>query len=156
MPDWPDIYVASSWRNSYQPAVVNMLRQNGFSVYDFHNPGSGNHGFHWSDIDPSWEKWPVGDFIRGLEHPLARKGYNTDKAALDNCKVVVLVLPCGRSAHLEFGYAVGQSKPGFILLDGSEPELMYKMATELCTGFFGLVQALKKTLIPRSSHERKQ
>jgi hypothetical protein len=38
--------------------------------------------------------------------------------------------PCGRSAHLEAGWAIGQGKPTAILLheDKFEPELMYRMA----------------------------
>ena len=32
------IYVASSWRNKYQPEVVTALRKAGHEVYDFRNP----------------------------------------------------------------------------------------------------------------------
>lgn len=32
------IYVASSWRNPYQPEVVAALRKTGYEVYDFRNP----------------------------------------------------------------------------------------------------------------------
>lgn len=32
------IYVASSWRNKYQPEVVAALRKAGHKVYDFRNP----------------------------------------------------------------------------------------------------------------------
>ena len=39
----------------------------------------------------------------------------------------VLVMPCGRSAHLEAGYFVGAGKRLIILINDSEPELMYKM-----------------------------
>lgn len=47
-----NIYVASSWRNPYQPVVVGELRFMGHEVYDFRNPEPGSHGFHWSEIDP--------------------------------------------------------------------------------------------------------
>ena len=40
----------------------------------------------------------------------------------------VLLMPCGRSAHLEAGWAIGAGKPTAILLSAGEPELMYKMA----------------------------
>ena len=45
------IYVASSWRNTYYPEVVQALRDAGHEVYDFRNPPSGDPGFHWSDVD---------------------------------------------------------------------------------------------------------
>ena len=43
---------------------------------------------------------------------------------------VVLLLPCGRSAHLEAGWALGRRKPTCIVLGGGpvDPELMYLMA----------------------------
>ena len=34
----PKIYVASSWRNPYQPEVVAALKKAGHEVYDFRNP----------------------------------------------------------------------------------------------------------------------
>lgn len=32
------IYVASSWRNQYQPQVVRFLHEQGHEVYDFRHP----------------------------------------------------------------------------------------------------------------------
>jgi len=43
------IYVASSWRNPYQPEVVAALRKAGHEVYDFRNPEDNPGGFHWAD-----------------------------------------------------------------------------------------------------------
>ena len=40
------IYVASSWRNQYYPAVVTRLREAGHEVYDFRNPPHGGTGFY--------------------------------------------------------------------------------------------------------------
>ena len=45
------IYVASSWRNTYYPKVVDALRKAGHQVYDFRNLPHGGNGFHWTDID---------------------------------------------------------------------------------------------------------
>ena len=46
------IYVASSWRNSYQQDVVSFLRSEGHEVYDFTHPnGDMSYGFSWSSID---------------------------------------------------------------------------------------------------------
>ena len=47
----PRIYVASSWRNKYQPEVVAALRKEGHEVYDFRNPKDNPGGFHWADVD---------------------------------------------------------------------------------------------------------
>ena len=42
------IYVASSWRNTHQQAIVAALREAGHDVYDFRNPRPGDKGFAWS------------------------------------------------------------------------------------------------------------
>ena len=47
------IYVASSWRNKYQPEVVAALRKAGHEVYDFRNPKDNPGGFHWAVLTTS-------------------------------------------------------------------------------------------------------
>lgn len=124
-----NIYVASSWRNLLQPAIVHALRRCGHEVYDFKNPGPGNKGFAWSDIDPNWQKWTPDEYREALKHPIARHGYGLDITALKACEACVLVLPSGRSASWEFGYAMGQGKRGAVVsLEAVEPELMYREA----------------------------
>jgi len=57
----------------------------------------------------------------------------------------VLVLPSGRSAHLEAGWFVGQGKGLVILLNGAtKPELMYKMADKICLNLEEAVKVLRK------------
>jgi len=120
------IYVASSWRNEQQPEVVQVLRAAGHEVYDFRGHEA-KGGFHWSQIDPNWQHWSPVEFVCGLTHPLAVAGFDCDMAALDWCDICVVVMPCGRGAHLEGGYAIGSGKPSAILLADGEPELMYRM-----------------------------
>lgn len=138
------IYVASSWRNDYQPDVVYGLRQLEHEVYDFRNPAPGDNGFHWSQIDPKWDSWSVAEFINGLTHPLALDGFAKDSAAMQSADACVLVLPCGRSAHLEAGYFVGAGKPLLILMERIEPELMYKMADSIHVGLGSLLLRLQE------------
>jgi hypothetical protein len=134
------IYVASSWRNDYQQDVVRGLREMGHEVYDFKNPVPGNDGFSWKSIDPNWQSWDSKQYKQALNHELACEGYNLDYTAMEAADACVLVLPCGRSAHLEAGFFVGAERPLFILLDGkSEPELMYKMAAGLYEGLGDLL-----------------
>ena len=123
------IYLASSWRNEYQPDVYRTLRRDFHQVYDFRNPAPGNTGFKWEEVHPDWEKWNAGQFTQALSHPVAEAGYAFDKEALDWCDCCVCLLPSGKSAHLEAGYAIGQGKPTGFLLWGQEtvPELMYKL-----------------------------
>lgn len=140
------IYVASSWRNPLQPKVVAALRAEGHEVYDFRNPADGNSGFHWSAIDKDWLKWEPHQYIHHIESsPVAADGFKFDKDALNWCDTCVLVLPCGRSAHLEAGYACGQGKDVIFMLhpDKFEPELMYLLGNGFVTNTAELCIALR-------------
>jgi hypothetical protein len=129
------IYVASSWRNRYQPGVVALLRELGCEVYDFRNPTDGDHGFSWSQL-PGQGAYEHGDAVSGetlremLAHPISQRGYALDIGAVRWCDVGVLVLPSGRSASWEFGNIMGQGKPGILYMpEPCEPELMYSEAS---------------------------
>ena len=122
------IYVASSWRNQYFPAVVEALRQAGHEVYDFRNPPHGGNGFRWTDVDPEAMDWTFEEYAEGLHHPLAERQFQADMDALEWASVCVLLLPCGRSAHTEAGWMAGAGKRVLVLIpEKSEPELMYKL-----------------------------
>ena len=127
------IYVASSWRNALQPDVVTKLRRDGHEVYDFREPAPDVRGFSWAEIDPKWGSWSASAYRDALNHPLAVNGYAHDMGAMQWADTCVLVLPCGRSAHLELGWMAGAGKRTIVLTrDGEEPELMAKMATKIC------------------------
>ena len=123
------IYVASSWRNEFQPLVVAGLREDGHDVYDFRHPQSGNNGFAWSALDPEWQKWTVQAYLVALRDPLAERGFALDMGALEVADLCIMVMLCGMSASLETGYAVGAGKPTAVYVPGMrEPDLMVKMA----------------------------
>jgi hypothetical protein len=127
------IYVASSWRNAYQPTVVTALRQHGYDVYDFRHPAPDDTGFQWAAIDPNWQTWTPTTYRDALQHPRAQLGFAHDWQALQAADLTILVLPCGRSAHLELGYAIGRGqRTAILMLEPMEAELMYKMAERIC------------------------
>ena len=121
------IYVASSWRNGFQPGVVSFLREHGHSVYDFRNPPEGT-AFKWSDIDPNWKGWSTQEYRRALQSPTARAGFNSDFGGMQWADTCVLVLPCGRSANSEAGWMKGAGKHVIVYSPvKQEPELMYNL-----------------------------
>jgi D-serine dehydratase len=145
------IYLASSWRNPYQPNMVDLLREHGHQVYDFRNPSEGwdngtgvTKGFAWSDLDPEWKDWDNESYrALLLGHPVAALGFESDWQAMQWANTGVLLLPSGRSAHIEAGYFTGAGKELHIVLtDPQEPELMYRMATAIHLGGRELVAAL--------------
>lgn len=137
------IYLASSWRNPFQPGLVTRLREAGHEVYDFRNPPHGRGGFAWSKIDPNWQQWTAAEYRAALDSPAAEDGYRADKDGMEWADVCVLLLPCGRSAHLEAGFMAGQGKAVFVLThDGEEPELMAKLLTGICVHELELLEEL--------------
>lgn len=139
------IYVASSWRNVRQPLVVAALRVAGHDVYDFRNPAPNNHGFSWKSCATAEQlKDPQRFRDEVLVHPVAQEGFSFDMTALCAADCTVLVLPCGRSAHLELGYATGAGQRTFVLFDDvvDEPELMYLMNTNIATSISELLRIL--------------
>ncbi len=129
------IYLASSWRNEFQPTMVEQLRHHGHEVYDFRNPVNGVKGFAWSAAGmPPKEDLTAEDYRRILTtSPICALGFLSDFRAMLWADVCVLLLPCGRSAHLEAGWFCGAGKRCIILTqDGEEPELMALMATDIC------------------------
>lgn len=128
------VYVASSWRCPMQPAVIATLRAAKIDCYDFRNPPNGT-GFSWKEVTgDDYIDGPatVDSYLEMIDHQRAADGFESDFNAMQKADAFVLVLPCGRSAHLELGWAVGQGKHTAILLeDPLEPELMYRMVDYL-------------------------
>jgi nucleoside 2-deoxyribosyltransferase len=149
-----NIYVASSWRNDTQQAVCRLLRAAGHDVYDFQNPAPGNTGFAWADINPNWRAWSFNQFCASLRHPIAADAFRFDRDALRACDACVLVLLCGRSAHLELGYAVGAGKATYVyapvdmrphLASTFEAELMYLLCDRVLSTGGELLDTLQRT-----------
>ncbi|MBI1243793.1 MAG: hypothetical protein GC202_02215 [Alphaproteobacteria bacterium] len=135
------IYVASSWRNPHQPGVVEMLRARNHAVYDFRNPPN-KSGFSWQQVNGSGAP-SVDEYRKMLAHPIAASGYLSDFRAMEWADTCILVLPCGRSAHLEAGWFAGRGKRVIILTrDGEEPELMALMAQHICGSMAEVLDAL--------------
>jgi len=139
------IYVASSWRNEYQSVVVEELRRSGHAVYDFKNPPN-RAGFAWQQLSEDWQNWTAEEYRKNLlTHPDAAAGYMADFRAMEWADTCVLVLPCGRSAHLEAGWFAGRGKRCIILTqDGEEPELMALMANHICINMSEVLSALNE------------
>lgn len=163
------VYVASSWRNPVQPSVCRALADKGIDHYDFRNP-PGGEGFSWRMVEPTrtlsvpavevgtgklidvpvtvaakgTDHVPVQQYLRMVHHPRATQGFQSDFDAMHRADTFVLLLPCGKSAHLELGWAVGAGKRTAILLEEPvEPELMYRMVDYLAPSLLDLMDWLE-------------
>ena len=140
------IYLISSLRNREETIhFANELEeQTGIEVFDsWLAPGP--------EADDMWKEY---EQARGRTYEDALKGwagthiYAFDKYHIDRCDGGVLILPAGKSAHLELGYILGTGKPGWILMDektaNSRWDVMLQFATEVCFSLDDLLEVLKK------------
>ena len=136
------IYLIGSLRNPKVPAVANALREAGQEVFDDWYAAGPEADDKWRD----YERGRGHSFQEALRGFAARNVYLFDRRHLERADAVVLVLPAGKSGHLEFGWAIGKGKRGFILLDDPERwDVMYQFADGIC----GSVEELVECLNPR-------
>lgn len=134
------IYLIGSLRNPKVPEIANKLREAGHEVFD-----------DWfaagPEADDYWQKYEQNrghNYKQGLEGYAAHHVYNFDKHHLDTNDMAILVLPAGKSGHLELGYMIGQGKAGYILFDDVMPDrwdVMYLFASGV---FFDLDSLIKE------------
>jgi nucleoside 2-deoxyribosyltransferase len=136
------IYLIGSLRNKKIPIVARKLREAGHEVFD-------NWYAAGPDADKYWQKY---EQARGHSYPEALRGYaaehvfHYDYHHLTRCDTGVLLMPCGRSGHLELGVLIGQGKPGYVLLPGvpkSRWDVMYRFSAEVFFNEANLIEALK-------------
>jgi len=136
------IYLIGALGNPNIPHIANEIRGLGFEVFD-----------NW------WTPGPLADTylglyakIKGLTYKETLKDYAAvhvfefDKKHLDRCDIALLVMPAGKSGHLELGYFIGTGKPGYVLFD-KEPErvdIMYQFSTDIFLSKEELFAELRK------------
>lgn len=133
------IYIIGSLRNPLIPEIGNKLRSIGWDAFD-----------DWYGAGPEADdKWKEYETLRNRSYKEALGGYAArhvfafDKYHLDRCDAAVLVLPAGRSGHLELGYFCGTGKPGYVLFDAEYDrwDVMYQFATDR---FFTVNEMMEK------------
>jgi hypothetical protein len=119
------IYLIGSLRNPEIPKIGNRLRAVGYDVFcDWHAAGS--------RADDEWKRYETErghSYREALSGYAARHVFEFDKHHINRCNIGVLVMPAGRSGHLELGYMLGQGKPGFVVIDTPDRwDVMYQFA----------------------------
>lgn len=136
------LYVIGSLRNKEIRNIGNAIREIGIDAFDdWHAAGP--------EADDFWQSYETGrgrSYKEALAGRAAQHVFAFDRHHLDRCDGAVLVLPAGRSGHLELGYVAGQGKPTFILFD-QVPErydVMYNFATNVFFSLEELIDGLGK------------
>ena len=122
------IYVIGSLKNEKIPHIAKELRETlGVEVFDdWFSPGP--------EADDFWRKYEKirgSSYKQALSNWAGKHVFEFDKHHIDRLGIGVMVMPAGKSGHLELGYMLGQGKKGYILFD-KEPDrwdVMYQFAT---------------------------
>ena len=134
------IYLIGSLRNPQIPKIATRLRTEGFDVFDDWYAAGPEADDKWME----YEKARGHDFAQALQGYAAKHVYRFDLHHLNRADMGLLVLPAGKSGHLELGYLIGRGKPGYILLD-KEPD-RYDVMYCFASGVFSKIDNLLKSI----------
>jgi hypothetical protein len=118
------LYLIGSLRTDTVREFANELRELGFDVFDDWHAAGKTADDIWRD----YEKQRGHTYLEALQGYHAKHVFALDYKHLSEADVAVLLLPAGKSGHLELGWHL--PKPGYILLDDPERwDVMYQFAT---------------------------
>ena len=138
------VYIIGSLRNPEVPLIAARLRElmPNVEVFDDWYAAGERADDHWRD----YEKARGHTFQEALEGYAANHVFEFDKYHLDTSDAAILVLPAGKSGHLELGYVAGRGKWTAILLD-DDPErfdVMYLFADMVTNKVDDILDGLKE------------
>jgi thioesterase domain-containing protein len=120
-------FIASRWRNRDSVfELTKKLRQKGKTVYCFME----NDPYHSSDDDPeevmkafeSTKDWKKTEMLKEI--------FKKDMDALVQSETLLLLLPAGKSAHIESGAAYGMKKKCILIGEQKKAESLYLIFNE--------------------------
>ncbi len=135
------VYIIGSLRNPEIPLIGRRIRKLGFDVFDD----------WWGAGERADETWKEYEKLRGRSYRDALHGqaatniFTLDHRNLNTSDVGVLVLPAGRSGHIELGYLIGQGKRTYVLFN-EEPSTRWDVMYRFATDVFFTETALKNEL----------
>lgn len=93
------LYIIGSLRNPEIPRVAQTLRDMGHTVFDSWFAAGPEADDHWQ----AYSKARGQTYEEALQDYAAQNVFHFDKRHLDRADAAILVLPAGRSGHLELG-----------------------------------------------------
>jgi hypothetical protein len=138
------LYIAGSLRNPRIPQVAQAIRSADLRLEVFDD---------WFAVGPDADDhWRAYEMAKGAGYREALLGHSAqhvfsfDKKHLDASDGLLLVLPAGRSAHLELGYMVGRGMWTGILLEDKDPErwdIMYQFSDYLFSDISEVIDQIR-------------
>ena len=144
-PESKKLYIIGSLRNEGVPTLAKGLRATfpGLDIFDDWYAAGETADDSWRD----YERARGRTYAEALKGRAANHVFNYDKSHLDSSDLVVLLLPAGKSGHLEAGYCIGKGKPVAILVDDPDRwDVMYLFADTVCHDAKELVEWIEENL----------
>ncbi len=147
------IYTASSWKNQPRVRLLSqVLRAMGHSVYDFTDPACRTEPELAPEkfpeqFDPAQHNYEA--YLKATPEwgPCVR----SNRRELDQCDLVVLLLPCGNDSHADWAYGVGRGKKSYVVGHPATGERTptHLWADEFFASEWDMVGKLAQAMIPR-------
>ncbi len=121
-------FIASRWRNKDQVLeLAEKLRQQGKTVFCFVE--------HKADVtkgetDPDKFMQQFESIENWTENEVVKQVFEYDMEGLKNSENLLLLLPAGKSAHIEAGIAYGLGKKCIVIGEQPETESLYLIFDE--------------------------
>lgn len=141
------VYMIGSLKNDKIPQIAREIRElrKDFEVFDdWFSPGPEADDF-WRNF----EKVRGSTYKQALRNYAGKHIFEFDKFHIDRADIGILIMPAGKSGHMELGYLIGRCKKCFVYFE-EEPErwdVMYQFVLEngeICFSKEELINELKK------------
>jgi len=146
------VYLIGSLRNPEVPTLANKLREvfPDWEIFDdWYAPGEDADDY-WRD----YEKNKGHSYKEALQGYAAQHIFEFDLHHIDEADIGILLMPAGKSGHMELGYMIGQGKPCFYVMEpGIERwdvmlQFCYKNGGDVCDRQEELIEKLKNGYFP--------
>ncbi len=141
-----DFYIASRYRNKDSVLeLTQRIRAQGYSVYCFVEsaPTIEHLGPVDGDAQEAMQKFEALDWRTDRR---VREVFEADINAIHASRSVILLLPAGKSAHVEAGIAYGLGKPLILIGEQKETESLYLIFNQVHHSIITFLTSLPKKM----------
>lgn len=134
-------FIASRWRNRDQVLdLLQKLRAKGKTVFCFLEAP---HALNRIQNDPEedMKKFEARDW---KTDPYVKEVFNNDMNAEKEAECIIMLLPAGRSAHIEAGVAYGMRKKCILIGEQKEAESLYLIFNEFYPTIDSFIESIKE------------
>lgn len=123
-----DFFVSGRWRNRDKVLeLTQQIRAKGYSVYCFLETAPSMYSEN-NDPEAEMQKFEKRDW---RSDPYVQEIFHKDMAGEKNSDVFVMLLPVGKSCHIEAGVAYGLGKKCILIGEQTAAESLYLIFSEM-------------------------